>query len=291
MEFQLKNFRRELEISLLANIHYFEFESGYSTEPDMHDFCELVYVDSGEITVFSDNYTGPLKKNEMILHVSNEKHCLSCEKDTASNVIIIGFKSNCSRLKSLSTAPTALDETLRQLLADVIKEGRNIFLPPYDIPNLKNMPKRKNFEFGSDQLVQNLLECFFIYALRKTQKENKTSEPNGPHASETIRSIKEYVDNNFTKNLSIADLCYIFNTNKTTLCREFKALTGRTMTDYVNMLRIKHTKMLLREHRYTLTQIADILNLSSVHYLTTLFKKYEKLSPTEYVSTIKARYE
>ena len=92
---------------------------------------------------------------------------------------------------------------------------------------------------------------------------------------------------NFTQKISVTELCFLFSTNKTTLSREFKRVYGKTIVDYLNGLRIKHTKRLLRKKNYSLTQIAEMLNMSSVHYLTALFKKYERLTPTEYTHTIK----
>ena len=34
---------------------------------------------------------------------------------------------------------------LQKQLAEIIKEGRNVFMPPYDMPNVKDMKKRDNF--------------------------------------------------------------------------------------------------------------------------------------------------
>lgn len=291
MEFQLKSFKRELNVTLLAHIHYFELTPNYVTVPDQHDFCELIYVDSGAIQVESEHYRGLLRKNEMILHLANETHAFSCQEGKAPNLIIVGFRCSSAALEPLARMPMGLDESLRGMLSQIVREGRNIFMPPYDIPNLKNMPKRKNFEFGSDQLVQNLLECFLLYALRKIKGEQKKGDVRQGEGSGRIRSVREYVDTNFTKGITVADLTYLFGMNRTTLCREFKILTGCTLIDYVNRLRVRHTKALLREGNHSLTEIADMLNLSSVHYLSVVFKKYEKLTPTEYISTIKSKYE
>ncbi len=292
MDYQLKNFKIEFHIKRLASILYFEFEPGYLTKKECHDCTELIYMDNGEAEIISDNYNGALKQGEMLIHYAGQTHQLKCMEDVAPNVVIILFKCDDFTFSEFADKPFTLDENLKKILADIVKEGRNIFLPPYDIPNLKSMPKRRNFEFGADHLIKNLLENFLIYCIRKREantKKIKIKETSPEKAY--IIPIKEYIDNNFSKNVNLSDLCYLFNTNKTTLCKEFKTLTGLTVADYINKLRIKHTKILLREKLYTLTQIADILNLSSVHYLTTLFKKYEKLTPTEYLASIKSKYE
>ena len=54
---------------------------------------------------------------------------------------------------------------------------------------------------------------------------------------------------------------------------------------------IDYTKKLLRDGELSLTEIANMLNMSSVHYLTALFKKHEKISPTEYMRSVKKDFE
>ena len=65
MNFVLKPFRNDLRVTRLANIHYFEFTPNYHTDNHPHDFCELVYVDKGNIEVLSDHFKGNLRQNEI----------------------------------------------------------------------------------------------------------------------------------------------------------------------------------------------------------------------------------
>ena len=106
-----------------------------------------------------------------------------------------------------------------------------------------------------------------------------------------MEEVKKYLDDNFAQKINVDELCFLFGTNKTTISREFKRLYGKTIIDYVNSARIEYTKIQLRENACTLTQIATHLNMSSVHYLTALFKKYVHLTPTEYLHTIKKTLE
>ena len=78
MEFSLKGFENVLSVTRLANIHYFEFNEQYHTANDRHAFRELVYVDNGSIFVNAENYSGELKKNEIIIHKSLELHSIYC---------------------------------------------------------------------------------------------------------------------------------------------------------------------------------------------------------------------
>ncbi|MBQ4268526.1 MAG: helix-turn-helix transcriptional regulator [Clostridia bacterium] len=296
MQFILKPFKEEITVERLANIHYFEFTPHYETSGDSHAFCELLYVDSGKIDIVSEHYTGELCERQMIVHGANQTHALQCGDGQAPSVVIIGFECKSAELEKLTYAPLSLSAELQKMLAEIIKEARTVYEPPYDVPNLKNMKKRKKFTFGADQLIKNYLQIFLIKCLRDnrfsdgqpTPKPRMAMKADGADADETrAREVKKYLDVNYAQKINVDELCFLFGTNKTTLSREFKRLCGKTVVDYVNALRIEHTKRLLRENSYTLTQIAAALNISSVHYLTALFKKYTGITPTQYVQKIK----
>lgn len=290
MDFKLQQFKTDITVTALASIHYFEFTANYQTMQDYHNFCELIYVDNGKICVVSDSYVGELNKNEMIVHKPNEKHYLFCEEKIAPNIIIIGFECNSEHINLLSASPLYLSDGLQKLLIEIVKEGRGVFLPPYDVPNQKEMLKRAEFNFGADQLIKNTLESFLIKAIR--EKQNTATNKNAYLSSgETHKDILNYINENFRQKITLDELCFLFSTNKTTLCREFKESQNCTVIDYVNQLKIAETKRLLRESSITLTEISDQLNLSSVHYLTTLFKQYEKLTPSEYMRSLKSKFE
>lgn len=286
----MKPFQEEITVNRLANIHYFEFTPNYHTSGDSHAFCELLYVDSGSIQIVSENYTGDLKQNEMIIHGANQKHALACKENVAPNVIIIGFECVSKEIEKLTYAPLHLPTELQKMLAEIIKEARAVYAPPYNIPNLKDMKKREEYAFGADQLIKDYLQIFLIKCLRGGNAE-EGQLPAAETEDAQIREVKSYLDENYAQKIVVDELCFLFGTNKTTLSKRFKDAYGTTIIDYVNALRIKHTKRLLRENKYTLTEIANILNMSSVHYLTVLFKKYVRLTPTEYLRTLKEKLE
>lgn len=285
MEFILKGFKEELSVSALANVHYFELTKSLHTTDDSHDFCELVYVEKGEIIIRSENYSGRLYAGQFILHANRERHSLSAEGESP-NIIIIGFECKSERLSLLTSRPTELSPELEKMLAEIIKEGQTVYLPPYDIPNIRDMKKRASYDFGADQLIRNYLEIFLIKCirLRAAEKSEKQAPlPGNDALSSGIDEVKRYLDRNFCQKIRMADLCFLFNTNKTTLSSAFKRAFGTTVIDYVNTLRIDYTKQLIKDGGHTLTDIAEMMNLSSVHYLTTLFKKHTGLSPSEYL--------
>lgn len=296
MDFVLKSFKSEIKVSRLANVHYFEFTPSFHTTDDSHNFCELVYVDRGRVQISSEHYTGELSQGEMIIHTANQRHSLTCNEDTSPNIIIIGFECIAQPLDRLTYSPLPLTDELQKMLAEIIKEGRAVYEPPYDIPYVKDMKKRRHFSYGADQLIKNYLQIFIIKSLRLLDNLEEHQKSTAGGLTKTapltqIGEVKSYLDENFKEKINVEELCFIFNTNKTTLTKEFKRLFGHTIIDYVNKKRIEYTKDMLKQGGMSLTEISDTLNLSSVHYLTALFKKHEKMTPTEYSKSLKPDFE
>ena len=270
-------------------MQYFEMPAAFSTQSGHHPFCELIYVDSGEIFVRSPDYTGRLLKNEMLIHRAGEEHSLLCEQ-TAPNLIIIGLECDCRGLDTFSKTPVRLSDDLQRMLVEIIKEGRNVLLPPYDNPNSTDMEKRADFPFGADQLIRNLLECFLIKLIRAEQTERKGNEDRSVGDLRTDEILR-YLENNLRERITLEELCFLFGTNKTTLSKEFRLATGSTVMEYLARLRLKRAKALLREGGRTVTEIAEILGFSSVHYFTRFFKQRTGMSPSAYAGSIRARFE
>lgn len=288
MEFILKEFEQPVKVTKLAHLHYFEFTNNYHTLKDRHDFCELVYVDSGRLDIISDRYNGCLEQHQMILHLPNDAHALSCDKNIAPEVIIISFGCECSRLSELAFAPVTLSAAEQKLLAEIIREGMTVFAPPYGIPNMREMNKRKEYPFGADQMIKNLLEEFLIRLIRGSEKKKRLTSGSVDEDTSMISEIKKYIAENLKEHITISELCLLFNTNKTTLHNEFKAETGDTIVGYMNKLRIHEAKKLMREKNMNFSQIAEYLGFSSVHYFSRVFKQYENSTPSEYTETIRS---
>lgn len=289
MDFKLKEFKMAITVSRIANIHYFEFTKEYHTLKDSHPFRELVYVDNGEISVEAENYKGILKEGMMIIHKTGETHSLRCINNTAPNVIIIGFECDSERLDVFSGNAVNLNSVLQKILTEIIKEGRSVFEGPYDIPNLRDMKKKKDYPFGADQMIKLKLETFLIELVRTSEAERLSHE--NETGDRDLSEICNYLKANFREKITLSELCFIFGTNKTTLCSMFKKATGDTVIGYINALKIKEAKKLMREGNYNLSEIASILRFSSLHYFSRLFKKMENISPSDYIRTIKSRLD
>lgn len=281
MEFVLKTLSDAVSIKTIANIHFFEFEKNYYTEHNSHPFCELVFVASGELQVNAENYRGRLNRHEMIIHRADERHSLSCPADSAPTIIIIGFGCDAADLSEFAGAPTKLSDTQIKMLAEIVKEGRNVFEPPYDTPTY-NMKKKKNRPFGAEQLLKNHLENFLISLVREYGIRARDAKRERTRSAPAIREIIDYVDDNFLEKITIDELAFLFGTNRATLCKEFRNSTGATLGEYIAEKKLLLAKRMIAESEKTFTDIAAELRFESVHYFTKFFKKHVGITPKEF---------
>ena len=278
MEYALKTLTPSLSVTGIVNLHYFEFPYEFYTKSDSHPFYELVYVSSGNLTIKSEGYTGELEEGRMILHRPKEYHSLSCESLSAPTVIIVGFTCEEKELDKIASSPITLSPANVKKLAEIVKEGRNVFTPPYDVP-VYNMQKKENPPFGAEQMLKNLLEYFLIGILRDYSSQDDIREDS---EKLSVSEIVNYINDNYLEKITISELAFLFKTNRSTLCKEFKAHTGKTLVEYINLRKLKEAKLLIKNTKKTLTSIAEELNFESIHYFTRFFKKLTGLSPKEY---------
>lgn len=270
-----------MTVSRIANVHYFEFTSEYQTTDDAHNFRELLYVDKGSICVYSDSYSGILSNNQIIIHKANEVHSLRCNENIFPHVIIIGFECDAPELDLFSRCPMTLPPIHRKMLADIMKEGMNVFAPPYDIPNTLEMKKRISYPFASEQMLKLNLESFLITIVRDYEQLKSTSSGDFS-GNQLLSDICNYVAEHYTEKILLDNICFLFGTNKTTLCQRFKAEYGLTLLEYIDQLKIKEAKKLLQAQKPSVTEISEKLGFSSIHYFCRHFKKNTGMSPSEY---------
>ena len=96
-----------------------------------------------------------------------------------------------------------------------------------------------------------------------------------------IQTVKDYLDENFKRRISLDDLAGSFYLNKYYLMKLFKDRYGMTINAYLNQARITWVKQQLRFTDKTVETLAAELQIEPA-YLSRLFKKVEGVSPTSF---------
>ena len=278
MKFVEKPFRSIIELTGIVNLHFFEFPENFYTENDSHPFYELVFVVSGKLYINSDEYNGVLEKNHMILHTPNENHSLSCDTGYAPTVIIIGFNCKGDLINRFSKSPVLLSDAEIKTLSEIIKEGRNVFSRPYNVPTY-DMKKKRKIPIGSEQILKIMLEYFFIKII-KNNSAFQDSPADVINYKINVDEIINYLEENFREKVTLDELSFIFGTNRATLCREFKNTTGKTVNEFILDKKLSYAEKMIKETSLTFTEIAEKSGFADIHYFTNVFKRQTGLTPS-----------
>lgn len=279
MRYVTKQLNDSIRVTGIVNLHFFEFDNDFTTEGERHPFYELVFVNSGRLYISSEDYSGWLMKDQLVIHRTDTVHSLSCGSEDNPTVIIIGFECESGEIDLFSRLPTQLDDAEIKKLAEIVKEGRNVFLPPYNTP-VYDMKIRKNPLFGSEQVLRVLLEYFLIQLIRKYRYDENSEEAAEPPSM--IDEIIKYVRDNYLEKITIDELAFLFRTNRATLCKEFKRATGKTLVEYINERKFERAKRKILASDATFTKIAEEMKFESIHYFTRFFKKMSGMTPKEF---------
>lgn len=93
------------------------------------------------------------------------------------------------------------------------------------------------------------------------------------------KSVEEHIDN---PEFNVDVLCGLLNMSRTSLYNKIKALTDQAPADYIRLIRLKQAATLLEEQQYSVTEVAEKTGFSDAKYFREVFKKYFKMSPSQY---------
>lgn len=91
------------------------------------------------------------------------------------------------------------------------------------------------------------------------------------------------------KKVSLDDICSSLSFSKSYILKVFKKQMGCSVMEYYNLMKIKEARRLISEDKYTYTQIARLLNFSSVHHFSSSFKQITNMTPSGYQRSVKNR--
>lgn len=155
---------------------------------------------------------------------------------------------------------------------------------------VKNIFKRNKiaFIFGKGEVFEDLNQIEQSYEIAREcvgdisfDKESMNGSKNH-EISDTIKKIKEYIEINYDKRLTLDIIADKAGYSKFYINRIFKQQMNTTVIDYLIQVRIRKAKELLVKDTYSVKQISSIVGYSEPNYFTLTFKKAEGISPLKF---------
>lgn len=127
--------------------------------------------------------------------------------------------------------------------------------------------------------TQNPVDHVFIDVYNKFIKQ-KSAQRKTP---EWVKELKQIIQDQIDSNLNLTEISKDLDINPSYLSREFsKHFNNLSFGEYIRKLRIEKAMELMKENRYSLTEIAYLTGFSDQSHFTRIFKQHTSKSPSAY---------
>lgn len=126
--------------------------------------------------------------------------------------------------------------------------------------------------------------CKMARGILKSKSEE--NEAGSQDANHIVRNVKKYIREHVCEKLTLNDVAFNFNISPNYLSQLFSKYNDYGFTEYVSICKIEESKKLIKQGNLKIYEIADMLGFESSFYFSKVFKKYEGISPTDYLNSV-----
>lgn len=92
----------------------------------------------------------------------------------------------------------------------------------------------------------------------------------------------DYIQHNYKSNIKITELAFYIGIDRSYLTNIFKSVTKLSPQEYLMQYRMEQAKKLLKGSKMKISEVAEEVGYSDQLAFSKMFKKLEKMSPSEY---------
>lgn len=124
-------------------------------------------------------------------------------------------------------------------------------------------------------IIRNRFEIFVREIVRSGVKNKNTIE-----IPERMLALKEYIEDNYRKNLSLSILACRFAISPPHLSAEFRRWFGTSPGKYLIEYRLHEAEILLKDNNLQIADIAEKVGWDDVYHFSKIFKKHRGVPPS-----------
>ena len=240
-----------------------------------HDMYEIYLQLEGKRYVFYDNICYTLERGDIIIFKPFELHYAESRDSDFYERYVLNFRE-----EGLSKILTGEEKYLlfEKLVPCVVRlnETRTKILYDYFERTEKFSEKTGIF---SEKLMYSSLFQLLVYITECIEGERIIR---GEAVAPQIIAAIKYMNENYAQRLSLDDIAEAARMSKYHFSRRFKEVTGATVLEYLNNIRLTKVHNLLLKTEYTTEEIATATGFSSSVHLIRAFKAAYGMTPKSF---------
>jgi AraC-like DNA-binding protein len=268
---------------LSDNFEFFHYKDNTPLEVEYHkhDFFEIYFFISGDVTYIIEGKSYTLKPWDIILINNKELHKPVINHGAIYERIVIWV--NPAFISKMSTP----DSDLNMCFESTFKNKYNLLRPGTETLNIIKVILGKlnrilfADSFGAEILKELYLTELIVFLNRAYTDSDLVDIGNDVSYNSKINKIINYINQNLSEDLSLDALSSRFYSSKYHLLREFKKHTGYTPHEYITLKRLITSKELLRSGM-SISDVCTECGFNNYSNFIRSFTKAFNISPKKY---------
>lgn len=247
--------------------------SDYFFVGERHNFWELVFLLEGKVGVTAGEDARIMEAGQGVLHSPMEFHRV-WYAGTPAKILVFSFRAEGLADDAAGRFHQANSRRLENLLEKTRQGFRTdgIFLTGL-IRELE---------------AQQIVKEWELFLLELLMQRGPVPKQPRTRPEKNYATIVRMLENNVSRNLSIEELADLCTMSPVSVKQTFSRYAGMGVMNYFNRLKVQAAMAMLREGS-SVQETAAALGFSSQNYFSTVFKRIQGLSPTEYKNQIPQR--
>ena len=133
-----------------------------------------------------------------------------------------------------------------------------------------------------DIYSKNLRKTYIIQLLTLLCRYRRPATTSISESDKIVFEVSNFIKGNYDKNITLKLICKEFSVNESYLSKKFKKVSGTGINEYITYVRIMNAETLLKENKYSITEIAYKCGFNDSNYFSTVFKKIKGIAPLKY---------
>ena len=252
--------------------------------------CRLFYIMSGEGNMTIEGVSHRLSPGCTLMFKAGTKYIWQPSGERAIEFIVLNFDytHNFTHIKK----PFHPIHSDRFSEADILENQPfsdcDILGSPIVIDNLASIESRLRLmttefnvanDFCLDELLSSILKSVIISIIRE---KSISGNDEGNRELALTRSIIQYIQNNYDKDISYESLSHAFYMNPVYMNRIFKKISGTSIHAFLVNYRINMAMELLRSSNISVREIAFAAGFTDIPHFAKTFKRSTGISPSSY---------
>ena len=271
---ELKYYFKEAERSFdYADFNYDFWSSGSYARHTHMDYYEITVATEETFINRVNGVDIPLSKNEVLIIPPGISHTIICVGESLAPHHKLAIKRGC--FESFIRAKKHLASALM---------GTEPYLIPLDeatftvLSGLLCSINKDIFDEKFLLIVETALHIIACASLIKSEAEGYSENTVTSYCKDAINKIDSYAFISY----SVSDIYRRYPISHSTLCNEFKRMTGKSPQEYLAEKKMEYAKNLVLTTSISMSEISELIGFKSGSHFIRKFSKVYGISPLKY---------